>query len=337
MTQPLPTPPTAMVPPAADGFALRTQGLVKSYGARPALQGLDLAVPRGVVYGFLGPNGAGKTTLMRLLVGLIKPNAGRIEILGQPYTWRQRTRLHQVGSLVESPTFYDYLSGRDNLRVLAASGARVPASRVDEVLALVGLAERGRDKAGRYSLGMKQRLGIAAALLSDPQLLLLDEPANGLDPGGIVAMRETLRHLTRQGKTVFVSSHILPEVQQLADVVGIVNGGRLIREGRLADLLSEGGHVSARVAEAELPASMAALAGFGAPIQARPADQPGQAVIDVRIGPERAAEVNRALAAAGVYASDISSGSDLESVFLSLTATAPTTTGAPGDGWGERA
>jgi ABC-2 type transport system ATP-binding protein len=326
-----------MVPPPGDGFALRTQGLFKRYGARPALQGLDLAVPRGVVYGFLGPNGAGKTTLMRLLVGLIRPDAGRIEILGRPYTWRQRSRLHDIGALVESPTFYDYLSGRDNLRVLAASGAKVPASRVDEVLALVGLAERGRDKAGRYSLGMKQRLGIAAALLSDPQLLLLDEPANGLDPGGIVAMRETLRHLTRQGKTVFVSSHILPEVQQLADVVGIVNGGRLIREGRLADLLSEGGHVSARVAEAELPAAMAALAGFGAPTQARPADQPGQAVVDVRIGPERAAEVNRALATAGVFASDISAGSDLESVFLSLTATAPAAAGAAGEGWGERA
>jgi ABC-2 type transport system ATP-binding protein len=146
-----------------------------------------------------------------------------------------------------------------------------------------------------------------------------------------------LRHLTRQGKTVFVSSHILPEVQQLADVVGIVNGGRLIREGRLADLLSEGGHVSVRVAEPEVPAAMAALAGFGVPTQARAADRPGHAIVDVRIQPERAAEVNRALATAGIYASDISSGSDLESVFLSLTATAPAPAGAPAEGWGERA
>ena len=140
---------------------------------------------------------------------------------------------------------------------------------------LVGLAERGRDKAGRYSLGMKQRLGIAAALLSDPQLLLLDEPANGLDPGGIVAMRETLRHLTRQGKTVFISSHILPEVQQLADVVGIVNGGRLIREGSLGDLLNEGGHVRVRVTEAELPTAMGALGALGASAVPRPAETPG--------------------------------------------------------------
>jgi len=322
--------------PPGTGFALRTEGLVKRYGSRPALQGLDLAVPQGVVYGFLGPNGAGKTTLMRLLVGLIRPDAGRIELLGQPYDWRRRERLHDVGALVESPVFYDYLSGRDNLRALAASGARVPDARVDEVLALVGLAERGRDKAGRYSLGMKQRLGIAAALLSDPRLLLLDEPANGLDPGGIVAMRETLRHLTRQGKTVFISSHILPEVQQLADVVGIVNGGRLIREGSLGELLNEGGHVKVRVAEVELPAAMGALGALGAPAVPRPAETPGLSWIDIRIHPTRAADINRALVAAGVYASAIESGSDLESIFLSLTA-ATTAPSAPATtGWGER-
>lgn len=337
MSDPGPTPPGPALT-AAGGYALRTRGLFKRYGARPALQGLDLAVPRGVVYGFLGPNGAGKTTLMRLLVGLIRPDAGEIELLGQPYTWRRRQRLFEVGALVESPTFYGYLSGRDNLRALAASGARVPSSRVDEVLSLVGLAERGRDKAGRYSMGMKQRLGIAAALLSDPQLLLLDEPANGLDPGGIVAMRQTLRALTAAGKTVFVSSHILPEVQQLADVVGIVNAGRLVREGRLADLLSEGGHVRARVGQADLAAAMTALAVLGAPTTTQPAEAPGHAWIDVRLAPERAAEVNRVLAAAGVYASALTSGSDLESIFLSLTSpTAPPGgPGGPAGGWGER-
>ena len=334
MTDAGPTPPAAMA--ATGAYALRTRGLYKRYGARPALQGLDLAVPRGVVYGFLGPNGAGKTTLMRLLVGLLRPDAGEIELLGQPYTWRRRRRLFEVGALVESPTFYGYLSGRDNLRALAASGARVPSARVDEVLSLVGLAERGRDKAGHYSLGMKQRLGIAAALLSDPQLLLLDEPANGLDPGGIVAMRQTLRALTSTGKTVFISSHILPEVQQLADVVGIVNAGRLVREGKLADLLNEGGHVRARVGEADLAVAMTALAVLGAPTSAQSGDALGQAWIDIRTSPERAAEVNRVLAAAGVYASAISSGSDLESVFLSLTAAAPHGDAAA-RGWGERA
>ena len=320
-------------------YALRTRGLVKRYGSRPALQGLDVAVPRGVVYGFLGPNGAGKTTLMRLLVGLIRPDAGEIEMLGQPYSWRDRQRLFEVGALVESPTFYGYLSGRDNLRALAASGASVPTSRVDEVLGLVGLTERGRDKAGRYSMGMKQRLGIAAALLSDPELLLLDEPANGLDPGGIVAMRQTLRSLTSLGKTVFISSHILPEIQQLADVVGIVNQGRLIREGSLSTLLSEGEHVRVRVAQPELPSAQAALSTLGAAIRARPAEAPGSAWIEVRIAPERAAEVNRLLAGAGIFASAVTSGSDLESVFLSLTATAPQSPAdpaAPTVGWGER-
>jgi len=325
---------------AADRYALRTRGLHKRYGSRLALQGLDLAVPRGVVYGFLGPNGAGKTTLMRLLVGLIRPDAGEIELLGRPYSWRDRERLYDVGALVESPTFYGYLSGRDNLRVLAASGAKTPRGRIDEVLSLVGLAERGSDKTNSYSLGMKQRLGIAAALLSDPELLLLDEPANGLDPGGIVAMRQTLRALTSAGKTVFISSHILPEVQQLADVVGIVAQGRLIREGSLNDLLTEGGHVRARVTEAERPRALTALASLGATTNVQPAEAPGSVWIEVRIAPSRAAEVNRLLASSGIYASAISGGSDLESVFLSLTASAsvPGDTTSPGAaiGWGER-
>jgi ABC-2 type transport system ATP-binding protein len=325
---------------AADRYALRTRGLYKRYGSRPALQGLDLAVPRGVVYGFLGPNGAGKTTLMRLLVGLMRPDAGEIELLGRPYSWRDRDRLYSVGALVEAPTFYGYLSGRDNLRVLAASGARTPVQRVDEVLSLVGLSERGKDKTNSYSMGMKQRLGIAAALLSDPELLLLDEPANGLDPGGIVAMRRTLRALTAVGKTVFISSHILPEIQQLADVVGIVAQGRLIREGSLDDLLSEGGVVRARVSEAEVAAALAALASLGAATNARPAEAAGFAWIEVHTAPSRASEVNQLLASSGIYASAISAGSDLESVFLSLTATAPgvadATSPGPAVGWGER-
>jgi ABC-2 type transport system ATP-binding protein len=335
VTAPTRTTPVAAPPPTTE-FALRTRGLVKRYGSRPALQGLDVAVPRGVVYGLLGPNGAGKTTLMRLLVGLIHPDAGEIEILGQPYTWRRRQRLFEVGSLVESPTFYDYLSGRDNLRVLAASGARVASGRVEEVLELVGLSARARDKVKRYSLGMKQRLGIASALLSDPQLLLLDEPANGLDPGGIVAMRQTLRQLTAQGKTVFISSHILPEVQQLADVVGIVDAGRLVREGSLVELLNEGGHVRARVNEAQLAAALSALAVLGAPTRTSRAEVPGEALIEVRIAPARAADVNRTLASAGIYASAVTSGSDLEAIFLSLTTANPQQPQGPAVGWGER-
>ena len=223
------------------GVALATQGLAKRYGPRVALDGLDLRVPEGVVYGFLGPNGAGKTTTMRILTGLIRPDAGQVELLGRPFGRRDRRRLFEVGALIESPSFYPYLSGRENLRALAATGAPMPATRVDELLELVNLRERAGDKVSGYSLGMKQRLGIAAALLSDPRLLLLDEPANGLDPAGIVGMRDTLRALAAAGKTVFVSSHILSEVQQLVDVVGIIARGRLVREGPVEDLLREAG------------------------------------------------------------------------------------------------
>lgn len=323
-------------------FALRTWDLVKRYGPRRALAGLDLAVPCGVVYGFLGPNGAGKTTLMRLLVGLIRPDSGEIELLGRTYDWRQRRLLFRVGSLVESPTFYAYLSGRDNLRALAAAGAPVRPGRVEEVLTLVGLQERSRDKVGRYSLGMKQRLGIAAALLSDPDLLLLDEPANGLDPGGIVAMRQTLRALTQMGKTVFVSSHILPEIQQLADVVGIVDHGRLVREGRLDDLLTGASRVRVRVAPHEVRLALERLTTLG--VTPEPAPEPdaaGGAWISLALSTTRAPEANRVLAEAGIFASGLESGSDLETIFLSLTASAPgqLDSSRPDSmpGWGERA
>ena len=332
---------TAETHPEAGSFALRTVGLKKRYGSRPALRGLDLAVPRGVVYGFLGPNGAGKTTLMRLLVGLMRPDAGSIEILGEPYDWRQRKRLFDIGALVESPTFYDYLSGRDNLRALAATGGPVEKGRVDAVLELVGLHERGRDKVGSYSLGMKQRLGIAGAMLSDPQLLLLDEPANGLDPGGIVAMRHTLRGLTEAGKTVFVSSHILPEVQQLVDVVGIVAQGQLIREGRIAELLADGAHVSVQVRDDERAAALERLQTFDGPVDVLEPDSSGLTSLAIRVDPSRAAEVNRYLADGGVYATGVASGNDLESVFLSLTENASQAAGEDGSegppaGWGER-
>jgi len=305
-------------PPSPDGAALATRGLRKSYGSRLALDGLDLTVPRGLVYGFLGPNGAGKTTTMRLLVGLIHPDAGSIELLGAPYTARDRRRLHHVGALIEAPSFYPFLSGRENLRALAASGARVRPARLEELLELVGLPDRAADKVGNYSMGMKQRLGIAAALLSDPDLLLLDEPANGLDPAGIVGMRETLRALAAEGKTVFVSSHILPEVQQLADVIGIVARGRLVREGPVAQLLDEG-RVRIRVTWEEGAQAVSALeVAFGPGTVARRTESDGS-WLDVQVPAARAAEVNRALAKASIFASRVEAGSDLESLFLELT------------------
>jgi ABC-2 type transport system ATP-binding protein len=321
------------------GVALATQGLAKRYGSRVALDGLDLRVPEGVVYGFLGPNGAGKTTTMRILTGLVRPDAGHVELLGRPFGRGDRRRLFEVGALIESPAFYPFLSGRENLRALAATAARVPSARIDELLELVNLGERAGDRVSGYSLGMKQRLGIAAALLSDPRLLLLDEPANGLDPAGIVGMRETLRRLAEAGKTVFVSSHILSEVQQLVDVVGIIARGRLVREGRVEELLREAGSIRVRVADHEVPRAIEALRpvdGVGAAPAAvsaaavSPEAGPEPGWIAVRIDPARGSEVNRLLAAAGIYASRLETGTTLEGLFLELTGSHPDVATAAG-------
>jgi ABC-2 type transport system ATP-binding protein len=322
---------------AAPGVAIATEGLAKRYGAQVALDGLDLRVPTGVVYGFLGPNGAGKTTTMRILTGLIRPDSGRVELLGRPFGRGDRKRLFEVGSLIESPSFYPFLSGRENLRALAAAGAPVPAGRIDELLRLVNLGDRAKDRVSGYSLGMKQRLGIAAALLNDPKLLLLDEPANGLDPAGIVGMRDSLRALAATGKTVFVSSHILSEVQQLADVVGIVARGRLIREGSVESLLREEGSVRIRVAPDEVPeaAKVLGLAGGAGTVTLGDGPEPGW--LTVKVDPNRAAELNRALAGAGVFASRIEGGATLESLFLGLTGSPDVgagDAGGPGPGGG---
>ena len=303
---------------ATDGLALATRGVHKKYGSRIALAGLDLSVPTGVVYGFLGPNGAGKTTTMRLLTGLIHADAGTIELLGRPFSRGDRRRLFEVGALIESPSFYPYLSGRENLRALAATGAPVSKRRIEELLELIGLRDRARDKVGNYSLGMKQRLGIAAALLSDPQLLLLDEPSNGLDPAGIVAMRTTLRQLASRGKTVFVSSHVLGEVEQLADVIGIIASGRLVREGPIEELLHGEGEVRVRLPLDKVDQARTVLAAFvpDGVVGTVPGEDDW---LSVRIEPGRAADVNRALAGAGIYASGLETGNNLESLFLDLT------------------
>jgi ABC-type multidrug transport system ATPase subunit len=301
-------------------LALATRGLVKRFGSRVALDGLDLSVPTGVVYGFLGPNGAGKTTTMRILTGLIHADAGSVELLGEPFGRGSRRRLFEVGALIESPAFYPYLSGRENLRALSATGAPTPRGRIDELLEVVGLSDRAGDRVSAYSLGMKQRLGIAATLLSDPRLLLLDEPANGLDPAGIVGMRDTLRKLAAAGKTVFVSSHILGEVQQLADLVGIIAHGKLISEGPIASLLATGGVIRIRVAPAEVERATTILTSAAGPQTTTPLPEPELGWLAVRIDPDKADELNRALAQAGIYASRIELRADLESVFLELTA-----------------
>ena len=300
------------------GLALATRGLSKSYGSRRALDGLDLSVPAGVVYGFLGPNGAGKTTTMRVLTGLIHADGGTVELLGKPFRRGDRHRLFEVGALVESPTFYPYLSARANLRELAASGAHVPSKRIEEVLDLAGLCDRANDKVQDYSMGMKQRLGIAAALLNDPKLLLLDEPANWLDPAGIVAMRDTLRALASQGKTVLISSHLLAEIQVMADTVGIIASGKLVRECPLKELLSMQAIVKVRVQPNQVDAAIAALAPLFAAERLTETDRE-EGWLTVHIAADRAEEVSQKLAGAGIYVSGMESGTDLEMLFLELT------------------
>src|SRR6202043_2152453 len=208
-------PGTTTTRPHAGEVVLRTHNLSKQYGKRLAVDNLNLEVQRGEIFGFLGPNGAGKTTTIRMSLGLITPTAGSVEILGQDVFARRAEVLPRVGALVETPALYLYLSGRNNLRAVGSVLGGVPDARMDAVLDLVGLRSRQKDRVRTYSLGMKQRLGVAIALLQDPEVLILDEPANGLDPAGIVEMRDLLRELSVQGKTVFISSHVLSEVQQI--------------------------------------------------------------------------------------------------------------------------
>ena len=223
-------------PGRAPEAVLRTHGLTKRYGDRLAVDALSLEVRRGDIFGFLGPNGAGKTTTIRMCLGLIAPTAGRVEILGQDVLRDGEHVLPQVGALVEQPALYPYMSGRNNLRAVGDALGGVAEARIDAVLDLVALRGRDRDRVKTYSLGMKQRLGIAIALLQDPALLILDEPTNGLDPAGIVEMRDLLRALAAEGKTIFISSHVLGEVQQICTRVAIINLGRLVVESSVAEL-----------------------------------------------------------------------------------------------------
>ena len=227
--------------------AIRAIGLSKSYGKRLAVDHLDLQVDRAELFGFLGPNGAGKTTTIRMALGLIAPTGGSVEILGLEVRSHRSQVLPRVGALVESPALYGYLSGRDNLRAIGNLLGGASEKRIDEVLEIVSLKGRDRDKVRTYSMGMKQRLGLALALLNDPDLLILDEPANGLDPAGIVEMRDLLRDLAAQGKTVFISSHVLSEVQQICTRVAIINHGKLIRVAPVHDLLKSSGEFEVKV------------------------------------------------------------------------------------------
>ena len=220
---------------------VKARGLVKRYDDVLAVDHIDLNVRAGDVYGFLGPNGAGKTTTLRMALGLITPTEGTVELFGRDPLREGARALDGVAGFVESPRFYPYLTGRKNLELLAAFDGDGAAGRIDEVLEVVELSPRAKHRVGGYSHGMRQRLGIAAALLRRPRLLILDEPATGLDPAGMRDMRQLIRRLADEGITVLLSSHQLPEVQELCDRVAIVDSGRVVYEGALADLRRQGG------------------------------------------------------------------------------------------------
>jgi ABC-2 type transport system ATP-binding protein len=283
----------------SNDVVLRTRGLTKRFGKRGAVDGLNLEVRRGQVFGFLGPNGAGKTTTIRLLLGLVRPNGGDAELFGVSIRRQRLEALRRVGAMVETPAFYEHLSGERNLALLSALSGGATREQIHEVLETVGLLGRERDKVGTYSHGMKQRLGIAQALLPSPELLILDEPASGLDPEGLWEVRDLIRRLGADGGlTIFLSSHLLHEVEQTCSHVGIIREGKLVAAGSVAELLgSEGQTTMVRVDDA--PRAAQALSGHAFVSVA----EVGDGWLSILTDHDRLADVNSVLVAAGLRVS----------------------------------
>jgi ABC-type multidrug transport system ATPase subunit len=298
--------------------AVRTVGLTRRFGGQIAVDDVDLLVPRGAVYGFLGPNGSGKTTTIRMLLGLMRPHEGSVEILGGTIPEASGAVLPRVGTLVEGPAFHPYLSGRDNLRRLdafdASTDPATSASRISTALERVGLAAAATKKFRRYSLGMKQRLGIAATLLRPRDLLILDEPTNGLDPQGTREVRSLIRDLAGDGTTILVSSHLLGEIEQIATHVGIMSLGRLLTQGSLAEVLAQTGTL-ARVQTSEPADAARVLEGLGLAVAER-----GREMVVVELGGLAPELVNAGLVNAGVPVRGFSvERPALEDLFVQLT------------------
>jgi ABC-2 type transport system ATP-binding protein len=306
----------------AEAPALTTSGLTRRFGAQIAVNDVDLIVPRGAIYGFLGPNGSGKTTTIRMLLGLIAPHAGSVELLGQAMPASATRVLPRVGALIEGPAFHPYVSGRGNLRRLdlcdATADPATSGQRIDAALERVGLTAAAQKKYRTYSLGMKQRLGLAAALLQPRDLLILDEPTNGLDPQGTREVRKLVRDLAKDGTTVLVSSHLLSEVEQIASHVGMMAGGRLLRQGTLQEVLS-GGIQTIRVTTPDLQLAGDVLQRLGlAPERDQSPD--GVMSLCAQLGPVPAEDVAAALVRADVRLRGLAvERPALEDLFVSIT------------------
>jgi len=290
---------------------VETHSLTKRYGSGVlAVDSVDMSVRRGEVYGFLGPNGAGKTTTLRMLVGLIRPTSGTVTVAG--HAPGDPAGLAKIGSLIESPGFYPYLSGRENLRVVADL-VGVSHKRVEEILDLVELSTRAGRKFSTFSTGMKQRVGVAAALLKDPELVILDEPSNGLDPQGMAEMRKLIKDISDSDRTVLISSHLLGEVEQICDRVGVISNGRLVIQSTVQELVGEEGVLVKAQPVAQAQDVLTRM--FGPEAVSR---QNGS--IHLKTTPENSIEINRQLVAAGVGVSELRPYErSLEEVFFQLT------------------
>ena len=312
---------------------IQTDGLSKAFGMHVAVTDLNLQVMPGDIFGFLGPNGSGKTTTIRMLLGLIRPTAGTIHLFGQEYSRHLSQLLPRIGAIVETPVFYPYLSGLDNLRVLALRSGipagRVCHARLDEVLTLIDLSARAKDSYRKYSLGMKQRLALGAALLTDPELILLDEPTNGLDPSGVHEMRELIRRLPQTGKTVFLSSHLLSEIQLVCNRVAILSKGRLLHQSTVQELLQRESQIVVRMnTRTEDEQAFAHLQRLSQQAVSwlhgvkHECDPQGNKVLFINAPSARSSEITALLARENLYVAEIyQHRENLEDLFLQLTET----------------
>jgi ABC-2 type transport system ATP-binding protein len=312
--------PRRAVPSPAAGWAVETDGLTKRFGSNVAVDDVRLQVPRGSAFGYLGPNGAGKTTLIRTLLGLTRADAGTMSLLGLPVPGDRSRALARVGAIVDEPRFHAHLTGRENLRLLAAARGGEAETRIAPSLARVGLTDRADDKVGSYSMGMRQRLGVASCLLGDPELLILDEPMNGLDPAGMHEMRGLIASLVDEGRTVMLSSHLLDEVERTCDAVAIVDHGRVIRQGPIDELTRGAGTVAVQVdcAEPVRAKRIVDAAGIAAGTTLT------EAGLTVTLPPgssrEPIADLNRHLVGAGISVYGLQEiRTSLEDWFLSVT------------------
>lgn len=305
------------VPPSGQPI-LRVEGLTKRFGTLTAVNNLSFEVHAGEVLGFLGPNGSGKSTTVSMILGLVRPTAGQVYLFGQPVRDHPEIVSQRVGAIIENPAFYPYLSGRDNLRALARNIGGVSDQRVEELLRLVNMTDRAKDKYKTYSLGMKQRLGIASTLLNNPALVILDEPTNGLDPAGQREIREFIPQLAANGHAVLLASHLLHEVEQVCDRVAIIRRGQMIEYGHVRDLVQRGSYLEITLPPDEAAVAAPIISAVAGVTGVQPGAVPGHLIV---LAPtELGRDINRALASQGIYATAITPRvSTLEDVFLELT------------------